>query len=387
VVRHNLSNSRLAYLGKVSYGTYLWHWPLVVLITHDRRVAPLPLFGIVAVGATGLAALSFHLLESPIRASRGLDRYRTPVLAFGLSVSMIAGLARAPPILRWNVTTSANTPSLTVAALENGSTKLLDWRRAQNDIPALPNCLDKPVANCTVVRGTGPNVLMIGDSMARMWLPAFVDVAKRESLSLSIAALPACPWQQHLTGLQISPGCTKNRDDWYARVIPLLHPDIIILAERGYDKPGNRFYLPGPGGEVLASSPRGQALLETASAASIELLSAPGRKIVVLDSTPLPPDPSFDPVSCLSTGAGNCSFRVSTSPTSFDRFYQHDATTAAISNLNLDRLACPRLPICDPVVNDIIVRRDGTHLTATYVSSLSTSIETLLYRQGLVPHA
>ena len=384
MVRSRLSNSRLAYFGQISYGTYLWHWPLVVLILHDHRVASLPLFAIVALGATGLAALSYHVLEHPIRSARGLDRHRTPVIAVCLAGSVMAGLVLAPNILRWNIRGSTDTSSLAVASLNTGSVKLLDWRAAQGDIPALPDCYSKAVANCTVVRGTGASMLIVGDSLARMWLPAFKAIATRESLTLSIAALPACPWQQHLTGLQISPGCTKHRADWYARVIPQLHPDIIVLAERGYDKPGNPFFLPGPAGRLAATSPEGQALLESASATSIAALRAPGRTIVVLDSTPLPVDPNFDPVSCLSTGSSHCSFTVTTTPTSFDRFFQQETKTRSIGNLNLDRLVCPRLPVCDPVVNNIIVRRDGTHLTATYARSLSISIDTLLHAQGVL---
>jgi peptidoglycan/LPS O-acetylase OafA/YrhL len=385
VVRGKLSNSRLAYFGQISYGTYLWHWPLIILIAHDYRLAPIPLFLVVAIAATGLASLSYHVLEHPIRVTRGLDRFRMPVIATGLAVSVAAGLVLVPGILRWNTNGSANAPSLTVTALRSKSVRLLDWRTAETDIPALPDCLGKPVTKCTIVNGTGASVVIVGDSLARMWLPAFIAIARRESLTLSVAALPACPWQQHLTGLRISPGCTKHRADWYGRVIPRLRPSIVILAERGYDKPGNDFFVPGPHGQVLARSGQGEELLESASATSIRTLSAPHRKIVVLDATPLPPDPNFDPVSCLSTGSSDCSFRVSTALTSFDRFFQQEARRSFISNLDLDRLVCPRLPVCDPIVNNIIVRRDATHITATYARSLSDRIDALLHRQGILP--
>jgi peptidoglycan/LPS O-acetylase OafA/YrhL len=55
-------------LGKISYGVYLIHWPLFLLLDDDRLgVHGYVLFAI-RVGATlALAVLSYHLLESPYR--------------------------------------------------------------------------------------------------------------------------------------------------------------------------------------------------------------------------------------------------------------------------------------------------------------------------------
>ncbi len=387
VVGRGLSNDRVSYLGRISYATYLWHWPLIVLITHNNHIAPLPLFLITAVGASVLAAISYHFLEHPIRSSRSLDSYRVPVIAVGLTISAVCGLVIAPAILRWNTGGTANARSLSVSvpSLQTGTTKLLDWRIARNDIPALPSCFGKPVDRCTVVRGTGPSVLLVGDSLARMWLPAFRAIAKRESLTLSVAALPSCPWQQDIKHrLAMVPQCPGNRADWYTRVIPELHPNIIFLAERGFDKPGNPFQAASTEGLVGADSPAGERTLVDASSTGIQSLRAAGRKIVILDATPLPPDVNFNPVSCLSTGSHSCGFRVSTALTKLDEFYREEARQPDIFNLDLDRLACPRLPLCDPIVNDIIVRRDHTHLTGTYARALSTTLEALLHQEGIL---
>jgi hypothetical protein len=86
----------LVWLGLVSFGTYLWHQPLLVF-AHYLWFGPLPLpvlAGLVA-GSVGLGALSYHLLEQPVRAGRLLAS-RPALLwaaAAGLAVPAAAGVA------------------------------------------------------------------------------------------------------------------------------------------------------------------------------------------------------------------------------------------------------------------------------------------------------
>ena len=386
--RRVLSRPHMSYLGRISYATYLWHWPLIILVTLKYSPPPIVLLLISAIGATGLAALSFRFLEHPIRSARFLDGYRVPVIALGLTISFVAGLLIMPAALRWNEETKAHASAEAIAAsvsvpkIDAGH-KLLDWRAARNDIPALPNCLGRPVSDCTVVHGTGTKILLMGDSFARMWLPTFTEIARRESLTLSIAAFGSCPWQKGLEhGLAITPKCHEERSDWYDRVIPGLNPDIIFLGERGYDQPGNPFAVPHKGD---ASTPDAEQFIAQASDESIAALRKPGRKIVLLQSTPLPPDENFNQVSCLSQGSADCRFEVDPNPTPLDQYSVTAAKQPDTWSLDLDRFACPRFPVCDPVVNGIIVRRDHTHLTATYARALAGSLASMLHADGVLP--
>jgi peptidoglycan/LPS O-acetylase OafA/YrhL len=386
IIRRALSDSRVSYLGRISYATYLWHWPIVVLVTHDHDVNPVALFGIAAVGSTVLAALSYHYVEHPIRSWRELDRYRVQVIVVGLTISAVCGWLIAPAILRWPSGEHSDASALSVSApdIDTGAVKLSDWRKARTDIPPLPDCFGTELDQCTVVRGTGPRVLIMGDSLARMWLPTFTAIAKKESFALSIAALPSCPWQFPLKGgLKMAPECPTHRADWYSRVVPQLRPDIIVLAERAYDKAGNPFFL-GSGEPV--NSARGVQALIDATKVTVESLRAPGRKLVILESTPLPADEEFDPETCLSQGAEGCGFRVDVRPGGLEQYYRQLADREPdVWALNLDHLACPRLPLCDPVVNGIIVRRDHTHLTATYARALADSFASLLHDERILP--
>ena len=384
-VTRMFSNSRLAYLGRISYGTYLWHWPVIIILTHDREFDSTALFLITVALATGLAAISYHVIEHPIRISRFLDTRANRVITVALAISLTGGLLIAP-VMRAAADRGVHisSVSINVPSLDTGAVKMTDWRAARNDIPAAPECLGRPISYCTLVRGTGKRVLLMGDSLARMWIPALTAIARRESLTLVLASHPSCPWPQDLGGLGISTTCPAQRADWYNRVVPEFDPDIIFLANRPYDAPGNLLPMAVSGRRVTAQDPLGLDAIATSTARSLHLLSRPGRQLVMIEPTPLPEQLDFDPLSCVSSGSSHCSFSVSTPVTALDQVYRNLGTGSDVKTLELNHLACPRLPVCDPVVNDIIVRRDHTHLTATYVLALTNALQTILHDQGIL---
>jgi hypothetical protein len=53
-------------------------------------------------------------------------------------------------------------------------------------------------------------------------------------------------------------------------------------------------------------------------------------------------------------------------------------------SLDLDHLVCPYLPICDPVVDNQIVKIDETHLTAKFGKAIAPSIDSYLKDNGLI---
>jgi peptidoglycan/LPS O-acetylase OafA/YrhL len=54
------------YLGKVSYGIYLWHLPVLILLARHTQLAPLTALSIAVIATVGLAALSWHCIERPV---------------------------------------------------------------------------------------------------------------------------------------------------------------------------------------------------------------------------------------------------------------------------------------------------------------------------------
>lgn len=54
-----------------------------------------------------------------------------------------------------------------------------------------------------------------------------------------------------------------------------------------------------------------------------------------------------------------------------------------IYDLDLDRIVCPLLPICDPVVDGSIVKRDPSHLKVLFALKLVPQVEMYLKSYGL----
>ncbi|MCU0278556.1 MAG: hypothetical protein MUE31_06655, partial [Candidatus Nanopelagicales bacterium] len=69
-----LSIAPLVWIGKVSYGLYLWHWPVYVLLSPARvGMQGLSLLTLRFAATFALAALSYYFVEMPIRRG-GLNR-------------------------------------------------------------------------------------------------------------------------------------------------------------------------------------------------------------------------------------------------------------------------------------------------------------------------
>ena len=61
--------------------------------------SPLATVAIACLVATGLASLSFQVLERPVRTSMRLDRHRRLVIAAGLAISLVSGLVIIPKLV------------------------------------------------------------------------------------------------------------------------------------------------------------------------------------------------------------------------------------------------------------------------------------------------
>jgi peptidoglycan/LPS O-acetylase OafA/YrhL len=149
-----LSVPPLAGLGRISYAVYLWHWPILLLLTSARVGIDGPALFALRMGVTLAAAVtSWFLLERPVLRHRW-TRPRLPVVLVPTMVAVVAAAYLLAPL-----PTNAGERTPDLAALAQLS--------LQATVPPEPQTPTSP-----------PRILVVGDSVALTLGVGFDDVAK-----------------------------------------------------------------------------------------------------------------------------------------------------------------------------------------------------------------
>ena len=107
-----LSWTPLVLVGRISYGIYLWHWPVFIALNADRTGRQgVELFALRCAVTLGVAVLSYLLVERPIRYG-GLLRRPGVVVNGGVA---LAGVGTVAALVL--VTTAVQAPRLAEAGL------------------------------------------------------------------------------------------------------------------------------------------------------------------------------------------------------------------------------------------------------------------------------
>ncbi|HEY1485665.1 MAG TPA: acyltransferase, partial [Micromonosporaceae bacterium] len=82
------------WIGKLSYGWYLWHWPALMIVPIALGINASPAVNLaIAVAALGPAVVSYYLVENPIRHSRPLTVKAWKGIGLGVAASsLVAGV-------------------------------------------------------------------------------------------------------------------------------------------------------------------------------------------------------------------------------------------------------------------------------------------------------
>ena len=388
-VKRFLASGPVVYLGKISYGTYLWHWPVILVITELLHLSTLTTAALTCLIATSVASLSFQLLEVPVRTSRVLDRYRRPVIAAGLAISVVSALVFIPAIL-------SDRSAAARATQGNTSTGFTPVPRNLDFADAVftatltpPVCFGRPADACTIVHGHGRHLLLLGDSHARMLIPTFTRIAKTHDLTLSVVSLGGCPWQRRLYTPTREAQCKRDKEDAYKRVIPDLHPDLVIAINYGYDDPSVPPFpvISATGRAVARGSVAFNNLMTETTDASVKALTADAKQLLIIEPTPLARE---DPTACLvhSKFLEDCRYVARVNPSKLELLYRKlDAGSDRIRAANFDRFVCPFLPICDPVIDGHIVKVDTQHLTRDFADYIAPEVADYLVASHLIPRS
>ena len=364
----------LVYLGKISYGTYLWHWPVIVLLGELVRPPMLVRAVLVAGMSTMFAAASFHMLERPIRSPRLRPDLRVPAVATGLSVSVVAALLVVPPVLQQDrkpdlvAQASAATTSLEDNA--DGRIPDIDFVAVRNDHGTGPQaCTPETIEDCAIVTGQpGPTVVLAGDSYGQMFAPTLTKLAKEHGFNLSASIISGCPWLRGVVKsantAKAQTRCAEARDSLFTEQLAAMDADVVVLIQRSRDDSvGAR--MTRPPGDDRPAKPLTELLAESAQR-TFGGLDDLGVQTLVVHGV-WSPAPSYgDPLDCLAKARRVEQCRVPVTPMDgvLDALYRTEAARdPAVADLDLNPIVCPTAPICDPVFKGGPVWRDQKHYT------------------------
>ena len=125
--RRFLAFGPLPLIGRMSYGLYLWHWPIYVFMTANRTGITNPNLLLLArlVVTFAVSALSYNLVEMPVR-NGALRRLAASIAPRDPGLVVVSGAVLAAVLLAGCVVLSTETPSQAASAsVAPGDTKVL----------------------------------------------------------------------------------------------------------------------------------------------------------------------------------------------------------------------------------------------------------------------
>ncbi len=216
-----LSVTPLRFLGMVSYGVYLVHWPIFLVVDGDRTgLDRVPLFALRVVITLVVAVASYVLLERPIRRGWSMPRVPMPGLAAASMAVVALTAAVVPSSSPTGVTDEAafiaylegvkfqdpaNIPADALLGVGFGDSTMLEtgiglsaWGKQTEDL-VLPGIVGDLIG-CGVTRGGerrsrgGTTVAPEGCDDWPETIPATVSSIREEFGRLEFAIVQTGPW-------------------------------------------------------------------------------------------------------------------------------------------------------------------------------------------------
>jgi peptidoglycan/LPS O-acetylase OafA/YrhL len=364
-----LSLAPLTWLGRISYGTYLWHWPVLLLIREGIDAPAWVDATLTAAIATGLAALSFELLEDPVRRAPLLARFGSATVVVGVCCSALAAYTVVPAALKNDAKPAMALipPTTTVQpAVADGDKPVpsINWQAIADSKGAQTSyCTLADTTSCVAHRGGSDlHVMLVGDSHARVLEPTLEKIAEQQDFTLSTSMVAACPWQDGVISKFASDDeksdCVAARSALYGGLLKAMDIDVVVLTEMPRSSDNWQDGLIATDGREL---PINQLNLDTMTS-TLQKIHRAGARAVVVEGWIVRYD-DVNPLECLSGASriGQCTVPAPPAPLTDSFARTLAARTSGITTVSINDIVCPTQPVCEPVLDDIPVWRDSKH--------------------------
>ncbi|MGL5859016.1 MAG: acyltransferase family protein [Angustibacter sp.] len=425
-----LGTRPFVWVGGLSYSLYLWHWPLVVVAT-EYWGGLTGVQGLAVVAASFVPAyLSLRLVENPFRYAPVFSRLPRRALAVGAAFTVVGvlvgvGLRAAVPQLGVAPGSAQAKTARGAGALGSDPTSApagvpvdrVEWitpdpLEAPKDVPVAyaDDCqqdVDGTKAKACVYGNPdgATTVALVGDSKVLQWLPAIQEIAAREQWRVLVMTKSACSLAdaEFLVDESFYDACVAWNTD-AMRFLERERPEVVVTSggRRAAVLPGTysksaepAAFTPGRSGVVSAGGrhpalqpgivplstssigddesvkPTTQAMVEGLVRQWSRLTEIGSRVVVLRDN----PSPGFNVYRCVAENFDQlpeCTFSRSKG----EQRSGGDAQLAAVREfddaalVDLNDYICPR-DRCAPVIGNVLVYRQGSHITASYIRTLA----------------
>jgi peptidoglycan/LPS O-acetylase OafA/YrhL len=337
-----LSLPPVVWIGRISYGLYLWHWPLFAALNAEHTgLTGTPLFALRITTTLAVAAASYHLVEQPIRRGTGLRLLPVAATAITATAAVIV-VAGTPPVPapRWVGVSEAR-----------GAGPSPSHPTASPSHPTVP----PPIARAGRAPGGEPRIAFFGDSVA--WTLGEYLLPVRGGLDIINSAVQGCgiarlPDIRYLDEPHPNlPGC-DHWDDRWRRDVAGGDPDVAAilldrweLMERRLN--GRYQHLGDPDYDAYVTGELRLAIsIASAKGARVVLLTAPYTHRDERPDGTLYPEDTPERVDA------------------WNRLLAREAATNPVhpTVLDLNRVVCPAGTYTSSI-GEVRVRSDGLHFT------------------------
>ena len=293
-LRAALSMAPLVALGKISYGVYLFHWPVYLVLTPTRTdLSEWPLFGLRVAVTLAVAIASYYLLELPVRHGAALRGWSSGLAPIGMALAVLVGAlavgssAQAAP--SWAATaddaslvTLPPRPPPTATIAPTTSATAAPTTTVEGTAPPTPVVTEPPTTTTPPAR---VRMVVFGDSTARVAAAGLIHWAADTGLAeVSDAGTNAgCGivrpgWRRFGgTAERIPEECQRWPEEWPA-VLGANTADVAVLLTGPFDMTDHQ--LPGDDTWRGPGDPAYDELLLSELGAATDALLATGTPVV-----------------------------------------------------------------------------------------------------------
>lgn len=374
-------------IGAVSYGWYLWHWPILLIGPAALGVDPNPGLNVMlSIASLAVAILSYHFLENPIRRKRWFaHRSRRGLglgaaLSAGVAVVVSLGFLVAP-------STTGEGDAAEVAAEDvnrDGMEELLEEGTRIRDVPVnLTPSLDDinqdipPVygdechadfdvvelnTDCVYGDPEGDRMMILfGDSHAAHWFPALDTLAKEHrwqlvNMTKSACAVPMVTTYTSVLGRNYDE-CIEWRNAAVDR-IQKLEADMVVMPTSDGGEPAD---TDTPDEDWV------DGFLET-----VEMVQSPDTELVHIADTPWFDEKVPDCLAMHLSDATECVQSPSKALVKPERRATTNRALQAEGVTVIDPMPwfCTD-DGCPVIVENLLMFRDRHHISSTYAETLA----------------